>query len=88
MLDSIAVDFLPGQWHFITVRTIDNLPQKLTCGAEFIPKSGYHSSGIRKELVEFINNEWYRLRRFIQGVVARLDQQIPRDKLIDYSLGY
>jgi hypothetical protein len=24
----------------------------------------------------------------MQGVAARLDQQIPRDKLIDYGLGY
>jgi hypothetical protein len=59
MLASITVDFLPGQWHFVTVRTTDNLPQKLTHGAEFIPGSGFCSSGTRKELVEFINNEWH-----------------------------
>jgi hypothetical protein len=62
MLASITVDFLLGQWHFVTVRTTDNLPQKLTCGAEFIPGSSYHSSGTRKELVKFINNEWHQLR--------------------------
>jgi len=85
---SITVAFTPGQWSFITPRPIDDLPQKLTKGATFEPQIGYCSTSPNKDLVEFVNNDWYTIKHFKEGTATRSDRRIPPENLNTYGLGY
>src|SRR5260370_39681229 len=85
---SITVAFTPGQWSFITPRPIDDLPQKLTKGATFEPQIGYCSTLPNKDLVEFVNNDWYTIKHFKEGTATRSDRRIPPENLNTYRLGY